>query len=128
MACGGIRTKEEPKRKPGFARSVFDAYVMVDCRSCVLSWSKAFSEPIPLPDGTEIDTLRDAIRYLAKSIPAREHKLPAVQAAALCVTQAAENGGSMMMARVGMMQAIHRHERAGHQPRRKPAKKFRIVR
>ncbi|WJR74937.1 hypothetical protein [Bradyrhizobium sp. NP1] len=81
-----------------------------------------------MPDGTKIVTLRDAIAYLAKSIPAREHKLPPVQAAALCVTQAAENGGSMMLARVGMMQAINRHEKPIHQPRRKPAKKFKVVR
>jgi hypothetical protein len=76
----------------------------------------------------EIVTLRDAIAYLAKSVPAREHNLPPVQAAALCVTQAAENGGSMMMARVGMMQAIRRHEKPDFRPRKKPAKKYTIVR
>jgi hypothetical protein len=111
-----------------FVQSGFNAYILGDCRRYPLSWSKAFSEPISLPDGTEIFTLRDAIAYLAKSIPAREHKLPSVQAAALCVTQAAEEGGSMMMARVGMMQAIHRHEKQDFRPRKKPAKKYTIVR
>jgi len=32
-----------------------------------------------------------------------------VQAAAHCVTEAAENNGLMEFARIGMMQAIHRH-------------------
>lgn len=93
-----------------------------------MSWSNKFSEPISLPDGTEIVTLRDAVAYLAKSIPAHEQKLPSVQAAAFVVTQAAENGGSMMMARVGMMQAIKRHEKPDLRRRKKPAKKYTIIR
>jgi len=32
-----------------------------------------------------------------------------VQAAAHCVTEAAENGGPMVLARIGMMQATNRH-------------------
>ena len=62
-----------------------------------------------MPGGGAIVTLRDAIAYLAKSIPAAEHTMKPVQAAAHCVTEAAENGGPMIFARIGVMQAIHRH-------------------
>jgi hypothetical protein len=75
----------------------------------------------------QVVILRDAIAYL-ESIPAREHKLPPVQAAALVVIQAAENGGSIMMARMGVMQAIHRHEKPDFRPRKKSAKKYTILR
>jgi hypothetical protein len=33
-----------------------------------------------------------------------------VQAAAHCVTEAAENGGPLLFAKIGMMQAINRHK------------------
>ena len=42
-----------------------------------------------------------------------------VQAAAHCVTQAAENGGPMIFARMGMLQAVHRHRKRVFNPDRK---------
>jgi hypothetical protein len=54
-------------------------------------------------------SLKDAIAWLAKEIPKSEHGMKQVQAAAYCVTQAAENGGPMIFAEMGMMQAINRH-------------------
>jgi hypothetical protein len=56
-----------------------------------------------------IVTLREAIAYLVASVPGAEHTMRQVQAAAHCVTEAAENGGPTMFARIGMMQAINRH-------------------
>jgi hypothetical protein len=38
-----------------------------------------------------------------------EHGMKQVQAAAHCLTEAAENGGPLLFARIGMMQAINRH-------------------
>jgi hypothetical protein len=38
-----------------------------------------------------------------------QHKMKQVQTAAHMVTEAAENGGPMKFARIGMMQAINRH-------------------
>jgi len=35
-------------------------------------WSTRFDEPIVLPDGTMLTTLRDAIRYLARTVPKAE--------------------------------------------------------
>jgi hypothetical protein len=43
-----------------------------------------------------------------------------VQAAAHCVTQAAENGGPMIFAWMGMMQAINRHRVREFDTSRKP--------
>jgi hypothetical protein len=43
-----------------------------------------------------------------------------VQAAAHCVTQAAENGGPMIFASMGMMQAINRHQVKEFDTSRKP--------
>jgi hypothetical protein len=51
-----------------------------------------------------------------------------VQAAAHCVTEAAENGGPMMFARMGMMQAINRHHQHRTELRRKATEKYRLVR
>jgi hypothetical protein len=74
-----------------------------------MTWSRRFDEPIELPDGRKLRTLKDAIAWLAKEIPPAEHTMKKVQAAAHCVTQAAENDGPMIFARMGMMQAITRH-------------------
>jgi hypothetical protein len=66
----------------------------------------------------ELVTLKDAIAWLAKEIPQSEHKMKEVQAAAHCVTEAAENGGPMMFARMGM-QAINRHRLEEFDPKGK---------
>lgn len=66
-----------------------------------------------------VASLRDAIAYLAQSIPEADHLMSEVQAAAHCVTQAAENGGPLLFARIGMMQAINRHKLRIFDPSRK---------
>jgi hypothetical protein len=92
------------------------------------NWNRRFDEPIKLPGGGKLFTLQHAIMWLAKEVPQSEHKMKEVQAAAHCVTEAAENGGPMMFARMGMMQAINRHHQHRTEPRRKATKKHRIVR
>ena len=72
-------------------------------------WKQAFDEPIKLPNGKKLITLADAIAWLAKEVPNSEHAMKQVQAAAHCVTEAAENGGPLLFARIGMLQAINRH-------------------
>jgi hypothetical protein len=50
--------------------------------------------------------LQKAIAWLAKEIPKSEHGLKSVQAAAYCVTEAAENNGpDDLCARMGMIVA-----------------------
>ena len=57
-------------------------------------WSRKFDEPIILPNGKKLRTLKEAIAWLAKGVPKSEHGMKQVQAAAHCVTQAAENNGA----------------------------------
>jgi hypothetical protein len=84
-----------------------------------LSWHRRFDEPIKLPDGGRLVMLKDAIAWLAKEVPQSEHLMKQVQAAAHCVTEAAENGGPVMFARMGMMQAINRHKLVEFDPKQK---------
>jgi hypothetical protein len=104
---------KEAKRKGRFAIQALKAYLSR------MSWHLCFDEPITLEDGTALTSLRDAIAYLAQSIPETEHLMKEVQAAAHCVTQAAENGGPLLFARIGMMQAINRHKPRVLDPSRK---------
>jgi hypothetical protein len=73
-------------------------------------WKRAFDEPIKLPDDKKLVTLAHAIAWLAKEVPNSEHAMKQVQAAAHCVTEAAENGGPLLFAKIGTMQAINRHK------------------
>jgi hypothetical protein len=43
-------------------------------------WKRAFDEPIPLPRGRELVTLKDAGTYITK-LPKAEHQTPEWQAA-----------------------------------------------
>jgi hypothetical protein len=63
--------------------------------------------------------LREAINWLAKVIPKSEHTMQKVQTAAHCVTRAAEHGGPMIFAQMGMTRAIHRHHERVFNPDRK---------
>jgi hypothetical protein len=38
-------------------------------------WSRQFTEPIPLPNGRKLSTLRDAALYITK-LPKAEHDAP----------------------------------------------------
>jgi hypothetical protein len=82
-------------------------------------WGREFDEPIKLPGGGRLFTLKQAIAWLAKEVPRSEHGMKQVQAAAHFLTEAAENGGPMMFARMGMMQAINRHKPVAFDPNRK---------
>jgi hypothetical protein len=72
-------------------------------------WKRAFEEPIELPGGRELVTLEDAGTYITE-LPKAEHEAPEWQAAAQALILVATSGGPTMLARIGMMQAIHRHE------------------
>jgi hypothetical protein len=73
-------------------------------------------------------TLRDAALYITK-LPEAEHDAPKWQAAMQALILVAEHDGPTMMARIGMMRALHRHEpKPAPSPRRKRAKVHRIIR
>jgi hypothetical protein len=50
-------------------------------------WNRRFDEPIKLPGGGKLFTLKHAIAWLAKEIPQSEHTMKEVQTAAHCVTE-----------------------------------------
>ena len=75
-----------------------------------MSWSQRFAEPIVLPDGAQLRTLREAVAHLGKAIPKSEHALASVTTAAECLTLAAEHGGPVEFARIATLQALNRHQ------------------
>jgi hypothetical protein len=91
-------------------------------------WSRQFDDPIPTGDGGELRTLRDAGVYILALPPAeaaREHWQIAME----CLISAAEHGGIVMMARIAMSRALnHGEPDPVPAPRRKGAKRYRIVR
>jgi hypothetical protein len=73
-----------------------------------MPWSRAFDDPIPLPKGRELVTLEEAAAYIMK-LPKKTRELPEWQAAGEALILAAESKeGPTMMARIGMMKALHR--------------------
>jgi hypothetical protein len=60
------------------------------------SWQREFDDPIEAPDGTRLNTLREAVACLAKTVPKVERDLPAVTTAAEMPIYAAECGIAWM--------------------------------
>jgi hypothetical protein len=83
------------------------------------SWSLRFAEPIVLPDGRKLATLRDAMRHLAELIPEAERDMLEVPTASDLLTQAAEHDGPVEFARIATLQAINRHVERVFNPSRK---------
>ncbi|HTB04133.1 MAG TPA: hypothetical protein VK804_27010 [Bradyrhizobium sp.] len=74
----------------------------------ISGWARKFDEPIPLPKGKTLATLRDAAQYITK-LPKAEHEAPEWQAAMEALLLVAEHNGPTMMARIGVMRALNRH-------------------
>jgi hypothetical protein len=71
-------------------------------------WNRKFNEPVPLPKGKSLVTLRYAATYITK-LPKAEHDAPEWQAAMEALLLVAEHGGPTMLARIGVMRALNRH-------------------
>jgi hypothetical protein len=74
-----------------------------------MGWACTFDEPVTLPDGRRIVTLRDAANHIT-SLPRAEAKLPEWQAAIEALILVADLNGPTMFARIGVMK--------GFEPRR----------
>jgi hypothetical protein len=72
-----------------------------------MPWSARFDEPIALPKGRQLVTLKDAGAYITK-LPKAEHDAPEWQAAMEALILVAEKGGPTMFARIGVMRAFNR--------------------
>jgi hypothetical protein len=82
-------------------------------------WSTRFEEPIVLDDGTKLTTLRDAIQYLARTVPKAEQNDEKVLTAADHLTRSAELGYPLFFARAATLQAIDRNKERVFNPDRK---------
>jgi hypothetical protein len=74
-----------------------------------VSWDSRFAEPIELPGGVGLASLREAIVHLVNTVPSSERGTPVVLTAAELITSAAERGGPIEFARVAPLRAINRH-------------------
>jgi hypothetical protein len=82
-----------------------------------MPWSSKFADPIPLPNGRKLVTLKDAATYIT-SLPKKEADLPAWQAA-IEALMLCSRGGDPMLARIGVMRALNRHVERVFNPDRK---------
>jgi hypothetical protein len=74
----------------------------------LVSWDRPFAEPIELPEGKKLFTLRDAALYITK-LPKAEHDAAEWQAAMEALMLVVECDGPTMFARIGVMRALNRH-------------------
>ena len=93
-----------------------------------MAWFKRLHDPIVLPDGRKLLTLRGAAEYTT-ALPNNEHAAADWQVAMETLLLVAERNGPEMLARIAVMKALNRHKpKAAPAQRQNPAKVFRIVR
>jgi hypothetical protein len=73
-----------------------------------MPWSRAFEDPITLPDGRTLRTLRDAAKYIM-ALPGKPRQSDEWQAAIEALLMAAEDRGPLMHARIGVLRALNRN-------------------
>jgi hypothetical protein len=73
-----------------------------------VSWDRPFAEPIELPKGKKLITLRDAAHYVTK-LPKAEHD----------AEESLSTTGPTVFARIGVMRALNRHVERVFDPSRK---------
>jgi hypothetical protein len=81
-------------------------------------WKRPLEDPIPLPRGRQLITLKDAADYITR-LPKAEHESPEWPAAIAALIMAAEYRGPVMHARIGMLPALNRHVERMFNPDRK---------
>jgi hypothetical protein len=93
----------------------------------LVSWDQRFFDPIELPDGKKLVTLRAAALYITK-LPKAEHDAEEWLTAMEALLLVAESGGPTMFARISVMRALNgRKPEAAPAPRRKRAKAYQII-
>jgi hypothetical protein len=66
-----------------------------------MAWDQTFFDPIVLPSGKKLVTLRDAAEYITE-LPKAEHNADEWQAAMQALLLVAEHDGPTMFARIGV--------------------------
>jgi hypothetical protein len=91
-----------------------------------MTWLRRFADPIPLPDGRALITLRDAGEYIAM-LPAKEQQQDHWRTAVEMLL-AAKDGGIVMLADIAVRKALaHGHPKLKPQVRNKRTPKYRLV-
>ena len=80
--------------------------------------NRPFEDPIPLPRGQRLVTLKDAADFITR-LPKAEHEAKECQTAIEALIMAAEGRGPLMHARIGVMRALNRHVERVFNPDRK---------
>jgi hypothetical protein len=92
-----------------------------------VSWDQAFFDPIELPNGRKLATLRDAAQYIIK-LPKAERELLQWETAIECLMLVGDSR-RRSDAHIAMSKALHRHEpTAAPTRRRKRAKVYKVIR
>jgi hypothetical protein len=81
-------------------------------------WRRRFDEPIPLPRGRQLVTLEDAAKYIQK-LPKAGQQLADWQVAVEAMLLVVEGNGPTMMAHIGVMRALNRHDVREFNPNQK---------
>jgi hypothetical protein len=81
-------------------------------------WKRHFDDPIPLPKGRQLVTLKDAADYIMR-LTQTEQNLEEWQTAIRCLIGAAEGRDFIMHAHIGMLRALNRHVERVFNPDRK---------
>jgi hypothetical protein len=74
-----------------------------------VSWDSSFPEPIELPGGVRLASLREAIVHIVNTVPSSERGTPVILTAAKIITSAAERGYPIEFARIATLRALNRH-------------------
>jgi hypothetical protein len=84
-----------------------------------VSWNSRFPEPIELPCGVRLASLREAIVHLVNTVPSSERGTPVILTAAELITSAAARGCPIEFARIATLRALNRHVERVLDPSRK---------
>jgi hypothetical protein len=92
-----------------------------------MSWEQLFFDPIELPDGWTLRSLRDAGEFI-QSVPKVTQDRPEWKTAVRALLLVVECDGDPMLARIGIMQALNAGKSTERGPqRRKIAKRYRVI-
>jgi hypothetical protein len=87
-----------------------------------VSWEQFFRDPIELPDGRVLRSLRDAGEFI-QSLPKTVHKRPKWRKAVEVLLVVVEHGGDTLPVRISIMRALSSGKSAAPQSSRRQARK-----
>jgi hypothetical protein len=72
-----------------------------------MTWSKQFDVPIILPNGSQLNTLRDALHYITDQLPIAEHDSAEWQLAMEALMLVADGEAPPALAQIAIMNALN---------------------